>query len=325
MRRRDFFVALGGAATWPLVARAQQAMPIVGFLSGASAWEFGYLAAAFRQGLADTGHVEGRNVSIDSRWAEGSYERLPTLAADLIARRVAVLAATGGISAVIAAKAATATIPIVFTAGTDPVRMGIVPSLNRPGGNVTGVMFFNNVLGPKRLQVLHALVPKATVVGMMVNPKNPNTEFDLRDVQLAARPLGMEISTVAASTEREFDAAFAKLVERRVGALVVSPDPFFGTRRDQLVALAAQHAIPAIYEFREFAVAGGLVSYGTSIAEAYRQVGIYAGRILHGEKPGDLPVQQSTKFQLTINLKTARTLGLDIPPLLLAIADEVVE
>jgi putative ABC transport system substrate-binding protein len=325
MRRRDFLTVLGGAAAaWPLAARAQQPQ-VIGFLSGGSAWEFGYLATTFRQGLGDTGYVDGRNMSIESRWAEGHYDRLPTLAADLVGRRVAVLAATGGITSVVAAKAATATIPIVFTAGADPVKMGIVASLNRPGGNVTGVTFFNNVLGPKRLQVLHALAPKATVVGMMVNPKNPNSEFDLQDVQAAARPLGIRIFAVTANNEREFDAAFAGLVEQRAGALMVSPDPFFLSRRDQLVALAAHHAVPAIYEIREFAVAGGLVSYGTDIAQAYRQVGIYAGRILSGEKPGDLPVQQSTKFQLVINLKTAKTLGVEIAPTLLAIADEVIE
>ncbi len=300
-------------------------MPVVGFLSGASAWEFAYLAAAFRQGLNDTGYIESRNVSIEYRWAEGHYDRLPTLATDLVGRRVAVLAATGGIASVLAAKAATATIPIVFTTGADPVKMGIVASLNRPGGNVTGVIFFNNVLGSKRLQVLRELAPKATVVGMIVNPKNPNTEFDLQDMQLAARPLGVQILIVNASNEREVDAAFARLVDQRAGALIVNPDPFFGSRRDQLVALAAHHAVPAIYEFREFAVAGGLVSYGTNIAEAYRQVGIYAGRILSGDKPGDLPVQQSTKFELVINLKTARRLGLDVPPTLLALADEVIE
>src|SRR5262249_8010283 len=251
--------------------------------------------------------------------------RLPTLASELVGRRVSVLAATGGIASVVAAKAATTAIPIVFTAGTDPVKIGIVPNLNRPGGNVTGVVFFNNMLGPKRLQVLHELAPWATMVGVMVNPKNPNTESDLEDVRSAAKPLGLELAVVNASTEREFDAAFVKLVEQRAGALIVSPDPFFGSRRDQLVALAAQHSLPAIYEFREFTAAGGLASYGTNPAEAYRHVGVYCARILRGEKPGDLPVQQSTKFELVINLKTARTLSLNIPPTLLALADEVIE
>ena len=326
MKRRAFIAGLGSAAAWPLTARAQpRPIPAIGFLSGLSAWEFSFLATAFRRGLADTGYVDGRDVSIEYRWAEGHYDRLPTLVSQLVERRVSVIVATGGISSVIAAKAATTTIPIVFTAGTDPVKAGIVPSLNRPGGNLTGVVFFNNMLGPKRLQVLRELSPRAAVVGIMVNPKNPNTESDLQDVHAAASPLGIQVAVVHASSEREFDAAFVKLAGQGAGALIVNPDPFFGSRRDQLVTLAAQYALPAIYEIREFAVSGGLVSYGTNISEAYRQVGIYSGRILSGEKPAALPIQQSTKFELVINLKTARSLGLDIPPTLLAIADEVIE
>ena len=330
--RREFITLLGGAAATPsflspLAARAQQqsAMRVIGFLSGGPAWDFAYLAAAFRRGLGDAGYVEGRNVFIEYRWAEGQYDRLPTLAADLVSRRVDVLAATGGISSVLAAKAATATIPIVFTSGTDPVKFGVVASVNRPGGNVTGVVFFNNELGPKRLQVLRELAPNATVLAMIVNPKNPNTEFDVRQMQSAARPMGLEILILNASSERELDAAFARLVEQRAGAVIVNADPYFNTRRDQLVALAAQNAVPAIYELREFVVGGGLISYGTDIAEAYRHAGIYAGRILKGDKPADLPVQQSTKFELVINMKTVKALGLAVPPGLLAIADEVIE
>ena len=325
MKRRDFITVLGGAAVGWRSAQAQQPTPIVGFLSGALAWEFKHLANAFRQGLGVAGYVEGRNMSIEYRWAEGHYDRLSTLATDLVGRRVAVLAATGGISSVLAAKASTVTISIVFTSGTDPVKMGVVNSLNRPGGNITGVVFFNNVLGSKRLQVLRELAPRVTVVGMIANPDNPNTKSDLQDMQLAAQPLGVQILVANANNERELHTAFASLVDQRAGALIVSPDPFFSSRREQLVALAAHHAVPTIYEFREFVAAGGLVSYGTDITEAYRQAGVYAGRILSGEKPGDLPVQQSTKFELVINLKTARTLGIGIPPTLLALADEVIE
>ena len=324
MRRRQFITLLGGTVAWPLAGRAQQ-QPVVGFLSGSSAWEFDDVATAFRRGLAEAGYVEGRNVTIESRWAEGHYDRLPTLAADLVRRRVTVLAATGGLASVTAAKGATDTLPIVFTTGTDPVAMGIVPSLNRPGGNITGVSYFNNVLGPKRLQVLRELVPNVSVIGLIAIRNNPNTAPDLSAVQQAARALGVEIAVVNASGEREFDAAFAKLAEHRAGALIVSPDPFFSSRRDQLVALAGRHALPAIYELRAFATVGDLASYGTNIAEAYRQAGAYAGRILSGEKPGDLPVQQSTKFELVINLKAARALGLEFPPTLLARADEVIE
>jgi ABC-type uncharacterized transport system substrate-binding protein len=326
MRRRDFITLLGGAAAWPLAARAQQGgLRVIGFLSGGSAWELAYLAAAFRQGLGDTGYIEGRDVFIEYRWAEGHYDRLPTLAADLVGRRVAVIAATGGISSVLAAKAATATIPIVFTAGTDPVKFGVVASVNRPGGNVTGVVFFNNELGPKRLQVVRELAPNAAVLAMIVNPKNPNTEFDVQQMRSAAQHIGLPILILNASSERELDAAFAQLVEQRAGAVIVNSDPYFISRRDQLVAAAAHNAVPAIYDLREFVAAGGLISYGTSIAEAYHHAGIYTGRILKGDKPADLPVQQSTKFELVINLKTAKALRIEVPATLLARADEVIE
>jgi putative tryptophan/tyrosine transport system substrate-binding protein len=327
VKRREFITLLGGAAAaWPLAARAQQPpMPVVGFLSGASSWEFAHVADAFRQSLADTGFVEGRNVLIEYRWAEGRYDRAPALVGDLIHRGVAVIVATGGVSSVLAAKAATTTIPIVFANGADPVKFGVVERLNRPGGNITGATFFNNALGPKRLQVLRDVAPKATVIALLVNPTNPNTEFDVHEIDTAARSLGIRILRVNAGSEREFDRAFATMAEQGVGALVVNADPFFYARRDQLIELATRLAVAAIYEQREFATAGGLMSYGASIAEAYRKAGIYVGRILRGEAPGDLPIQQATRFELVINLKTAKALGLEVPPTLLALADEVIE
>jgi putative ABC transport system substrate-binding protein len=326
MKRREFITLLGGAAAWPVAARTQQAaMPVIGFLSSASPGEYSHLVAAFRHGLGEAGYVDGHNVAIEFRWAEGKYDRLPAMALDLVQGRVAVIAATGGMASALAAKAATVSIPIVFTTGNDPVKFGLVSRLNRPDGNVTGLTFFNNVLGPKRLQVLRELAPKASVFAILVNPKNPNTRSDTADLQLVARSLGVQILEINARSEGDFETAFADLAERRPGALIVNSDPFFFSRRDRLVALAARHSLPAIYELREFAAVGGLMSYGTSIADAYRQAGVYTGRILRGEKPGDLPIQQSTKFELVINVKTAKTLGIEIPSTLLAIADEVIE
>jgi putative ABC transport system substrate-binding protein len=326
MKRREFISLLGGmSVAWPLPLRAQQpAMPVVGFLHGASAWEFAHVAAAFRQGLSETGHVEGRNVFIDYRWAEGRYERLPSLAADLVARRVAIIAAGG--QAAGPAKAATATIPIVFAAGADPVKAGLVASFNRPGGNLTGVVLLAYELGAKRLEVLREAAPNAKTIAILVNPSGgADSETDMRKVEAAARAVGQQIAIVKAGSERDLDDAFAMLVRRGAGALLVMADPFFNSRREQIVALAARHAIPAIYEWPEFAAAGGLMSYGSSITDAYRLMGVYAGRILKGEKPADLPVQQTVKVQLVINLKTAKTLGITFPITLLGRADQVIE
>jgi putative ABC transport system substrate-binding protein len=324
MRRREFITLLGGAAAWPLAARAQQpTMPVIGFLNGSSAWEYAHLAAAFRHGLSEIGYVEGRNVAIDYRWAEGHYDRLPALATDLVRRQVAVIASNT--PATIAAKAATTTIPIVFSSGSDPIKLGFVASLSQPGGNVTGVSFFSAVLEPKRLGILRELVPTAAMIAVLLNPKYPDAEAQSKDVQEAAHTLGLQIQILRASTERDLDATFATLAQLRVGGLLVCADPFLYSRRDYIVALAARHAIPTFYEQREFAVAGGLASYGTSLTDAYRQVGIYTGRVLKGDKPADLPVMQSVKFEFVINMKTAKVLGLDVPPGLSARADEVIE
>jgi putative ABC transport system substrate-binding protein len=310
-----------------LPARAQQGTsPVIGWLGARSPAESASVVAAFHKGLNETGYVEGKNVAIEYRWAQLQYDRLPALAADLVARRVAVIAATGGGISPLAAKAATTTIPIVFVAGDlDPVESGLVASLNRPGGNITGVTLMLTVLGAKRLQMLRELLPTAAVIGVLVNPSNPGSESETKDLQQAAQALGIRLEVLRASADRDLDAAFARLVERRAAALLVGNDSFFISRRDQLVALAARHALPTMYFVREFAAVGGLMSYGTSNADAYHLVGAYVGRILKGASPAELPVQNPTKFQLVINLKTARALGLDVPPKLLALAEEVIE
>jgi putative ABC transport system substrate-binding protein len=325
IRRREFVTLLGGAAAWPLAARAQQpAMPTVGFLSSRSPGDSTLLVAAFRAGLSETGLVEGRNVTIEFRWAEGHYERLPMLSADLVARQVAVIAATA-MAPGLAAKAATTKIPIIFLTGADPVEFGLVKSLNRPGGNLTGVAILTNTLAPKQLEMLHEVAPTTKVVAFLVNPKNPIAESDTRDVKSAAGVTRQQIVVLNASNERELEDAFAALVQQNAGALLVQSDPFFNSRAVKIVALADRYRIPAIYQWREFPVVGGLMSYGTVLADAHRQVGIYAGKILKGAKPTDLPVEQSVKVELVINLKTARTLGLNFPLPLLGRADEVIE
>jgi putative ABC transport system substrate-binding protein len=326
MRRRDFITFLGGAAAaLPRAARAQEPIPMIGFLDSGSAAAFMDRVVAFRRGLTETGYVEGQNVTIEYAWADGQYDRLPALATDLVHRQVAVIAATGSPNSVQAAIAATATIPIVFANGGDPVKLGLVRSLNRPSGNATGVSFFLSELGPKRLELLREILPAAAVIGYLVNPTNPVTESDMKELQAAAGTIGQRIRIVNASSERDLDAAFATLVQERVNALLVNNDTFFSSRHNQIVALAAHGALPAIYYLRDFVAAGGLVSYGANVLDGYRQVGIYIGRILRGEKPAALPVVQPTKFELVINLKTAKALGLTVPPNLLAIADEVIE
>jgi putative tryptophan/tyrosine transport system substrate-binding protein len=324
-RRRQFITLLGSAATWPLAARAQQtAMPVVGFLNSSSPDGYAHFVAAFHQGLKETGYVEGRNVAIEYRWAEGQYDRLPALAADLVRRRVDVIAATST-PANRVAKAATTTIPIVFTTSSDPVELGLVASLSRPGGNVTGAATLNVEVGSKRLELLHEIVPPAAMIVELVNPNNPNLETQLRNLQAAGHTVGRRILALSARTQSEIDAAFARLVEQQAGGLLINTDAFFFTQRDQLIALAKRYAIPAIFDRREFAEAGGLMSYGGSVTDVYRLAGIYTGRILNGHKPADLPVQQSTRVELVINLKTAKALGLTLPLSLLGRADEVVE
>jgi len=327
MKRREFITLLGGAAAaWPLAARAQQrAMPVIGLLSSRSPAVDTPLMAIIRQGLNEIGVVEGQNVTIDYRWAEGQYDRLAGLAADLVRQHVAVIVAIGGDPSALAAKAATATIPIVFVGATDPVRSGVVTSLHRPGGNITGVSGFMTEMEPKRLELLRELRPHATTTAVLVNPNEPSIEIRVNDIQTAARSVGQEITILNASTIRDIDAAFARLAQMRADALLVAGDPFFFNRAAQLVVLAARHAIPSLYSRREFAAAGGLMSYGSTFNDIYRLVGVYAARILKGEKPGDLPIQLATKFELVINLSTARALGIEVPSTLLARADEVIE
>ena len=326
MNRRKAITLLGGAAAaWPLAARAQQpAMPVIGFLAGQSRQGRTYLTAALKQGLSETGYIEGQNTGIEYRWAENQYNRLPELAVELLARKVAVIVA-GPLPAALAAKAATADIPIVFAIGGDPVKSGLVASLNRPDGNVTGVSFFTTTLEPKRLELLQEVSPNVAVIAMLLNPKSLDYENQVRDVQTAARSIGQQIVVLNASSEHDIENAFATIVQQRVGAILIGSDPFFTDQRNQLVALAALHGVPAIYQWREFTEAGGLMSYGTSLTDAYRSVGNYVGRILKGTKSADLPVQQSTKVELVINLKTARALGLTFPLPLSGRADEVIE
>jgi len=325
VKRREFIALAGGAAAWPIAARAQQAMPVIGFLSSRGPRDDPHLVAAVRQGLKDAGYVEGQNVAIEYRFAENQNDRLPTLAADLVRRRVTAITA-GPTPPALAAKAATTTIPIVFEVATDPVALGLVASLNRPGGNVTGVTNLGVEIAPKRLEMLRELLPTASNIAFLINPTSPSVaETLLRDSQTAAGTLGLQLHVLHASSERDLEAAFAEMVRLRADALVIGSDPFFNSQSEQLATLSIRHAVPAIYQYREFAAAGGLMSYGGSLTEMYRQVGVHTSRILKGEKPADLPVQQSTKVELIINLKTAKALGLTVPLPLLGRADEVIE
>ena len=326
MRRRKFIALVGGAAAWPLVARAQEnKVPVVGLLGATTAQGYAAQLTAFRQGLSEASFVDGRNVAIEYRWAEDQYDRLPAMAADLVRRQVAVIATIGGNAASLAAKAATATIPVVFHGSVDPVEAGLVASLNRPGGNVTGVVTLNIDTGQKRLELLHELLPAATTIGLLLNPTNAVAEIQSKDLQAAARTLGLQLRIVHASTEHDFDPAFTTLSQARAGGLVIGTDGFLVSQSAQLAALAVRHALPAIFQYRAFVTAGGLMSYGGSVTDSYRLSGVYTGRILKGEKPADLPVQQATKVELIINLKTAGTLGITPPITLLGRADEVIE
>jgi putative tryptophan/tyrosine transport system substrate-binding protein len=327
MQRREFITLLGGAAAaWPFPAHAQQpAMPVIGFMNAASAQSYTRHLSAFLKGLSETGYVDGQNVAIEYRWAEGKNDRMPAMVADLVHRQVAVIAATST-PAALAAKAATTTIPIVFETGGDPIRLGLVPSLSRPGGNVTGVTQTNVETTPKRLQLLHELVPTASIVALLINPTDPAiAETTTKDVQAAARALGLELHVLTASTESDLDGVFAKLTQLRAGGLVIGTGTFFTGRSEQLGALTVRHAVPAVYDKREFALAGGLMSYGSDIRDSYHLAGVYTGRVLKGEKPANLPVQQATKVELLINLKTAKALGLNVPNTLIGRADEVIE
>ncbi len=328
MKRRQFITLLGGAAAaWPLAARAQQpAMPVIGFLGSASPDRWAGRMRAFHQGLSETGYAEGRNVAIEYRWAEGQNDRLGPLAAELVGRQVTVIVTPGSTPAALAAKAATTTIPIVFEVASDPVELGLVTSLARPGGNITGVTSLNAEVGPKRLELLHELVPTATVVGLLVNPTNPNlTELTTKNLHAAARSLGLKMHILHASADRDFDTVFATLNQLRAGALVIGTDPFFSSRLEQLATLTARHAVPTVYQFREFTAAGGLMSYGGSLTDTFRAAGVYTGRILKGDKPAYLPVQRTTKVELFLNLRTAKVLGLEVPRTLIARADDVIE
>jgi putative ABC transport system substrate-binding protein len=327
VNRREFISLLGGgAAAWPLAARAQQAgLPVIGFLGSPSAAEWGPFVIAFQRGLKETGYVEGENVAIEYRWADGQYDQLGALAADLVRRQVAVIFAAGSAAPALAAKAATTSVPIVFAHGTDPVEFGLVTSLNRPGGNVTGISFLTAGLAEKALGLIHEVMPNVAIGGMFINPNNPNAQSLTRTAQQAARSLGLELHVLNVGTAAEIDSSFATLREQRIGMLASGADPFLLGRREQFVALAARNAVPAIYFAREFVTAGGLMSYGTSISDAYRRAGIYTGKILKGAKPADLPVEQSTRFEFVLNLNTAKSLGLNIPDKLLALADEVIE
>jgi putative tryptophan/tyrosine transport system substrate-binding protein len=327
MRRRGFITLVGGAAAaWPLAARTQQvSMPVVGLLGATTPHGYAAQLEAFRRGLSESGFVEGRNVAIEYRWADDQYDRLPALAADLVRRQVAVIATFGGNAASVAAKAATTTIPVVFHGSVDPVQVGLVTSLNRPGGNVTGVVTLNMETGQKRLELMHELLPAATTIGLLLNPANAVAENQSKDLRAAARTLGLQLRIANASTDHDFDAAFATLSQERVGGLVIGTDGFLVSQSERLAALAVRYALPAIFQYRAFATAGGLMSYGGSVTDSYRLSGVYTGCILKGEKPADLPVQQATKVELIINLKTAKTLGITFPITLLGRADEVIE